>query len=381
MSVRPIWAIFAFVTSSILVAGGYHALTLSGTDRQPTPASWNLNFLTDEKLWGKGAPASCEPGNMKLWKDFPPIFRAARYRHGGDVQQRCLSAASTALPSISSGACAGETDSCARDEELLVTYNVMLDVTDCFEIAQREFLPLIASQTGPRLSLMALDDARTTGLLREQDWNAFQSQWPGEIARLKSSDKNSCRRLGALFNKTTPPEAPQACGATETAQESLIVLLAAAQRFQAVTQEITDLWEPALIDANLAELDTRIEDRMILRYFTHLLAYFEDAPRAIEVARNFVEKRNEDSARIQPGELSWAMLLTADRRPASVNAKPAKNEFNWAGHLRKNLTPSAQSKMERVATWLAWVRAQELAGDCATELWTMDSVTENPSEE
>lgn len=378
MSVRPVWAIFAFVASSILVAGGYHALTLSHAERRPTPASWNLSFLTDEKLWGKGAPPVCEPGNMKLWKDFPPIFRSARYRHGGDVQQQCLSAASRALPSLAEeGRCAASADACARDEELLVTYNVILDVTDCFEIAQREFLPLIASQTGPRLALMGVDHAGGPGLLREKDWAAFHNHWPAELARLKSSDKNSCRRLGGLFGRTTPPEAPRVCGENGGAQESLIVLLASAARFRDVTNEISELWEPALIDANLAELDARIEDRMILRYFTHLSAYFEDAPRAVALARDFVEGRNRDSARIRPGELSWATLITADRRPASVGAETPAAPPSWAAHLRQNLTPVAQIKMERVASWLGWVRAHDLAGACATELWTM----ENPSEE
>lgn len=378
MSVRPIWFIFAFVASSILVAGGYHALTLSKSERPATPTSWNMGFLTDEKLWGKSAPATCEPGNMKLWKDFPPIFRAARYRHGGDVQQQCLSAASQALPSLGEASACGAADTCARDEEILVTYNVMLDVTDCYEIAQREFLPLIASQTGPRLSLMGIDGETKPGLLRAKDWSAFHNAWPGELARLKSSEKNSCRRLGGLFNKTMVPESPQVCGQSEFAQDHLLVLLASAERFSHVTREVTDLWEPALIDYSLAELDTRIEDRMILRYFTNLHAYFEDAPHAISVTKSFVESRNEKSDRIKPGELAWADLVTAGRKPASVGERQSQAlPREWASHLRKNLTPVAQTKMERVATWLGWVRRHELSNACATELWTMDS----PSEE
>lgn len=384
MFVRPIWAIFAFVASSILLAGGYHALTLSGADHNPfwsnsmSNEKFSLAFLTDEKLWGKSAP-SCDAGDLQLWKDLPPIFRSARYRHGGDFQEQCLTASGRALPSTSDvGSCVRPANACGVDEEIMITYNVMLDVTDCYEIAQREFLPLVASQTGPRLAMMGVDDKQ--GLVSTTDWIEFQSAWPQELKRLKTSDRGSCRRLGTLFART-PTAAARPCAGSENAQSALIVMLASAKRFREVTDQITVAWDPALIDAHLAELDTRIEDRLALRYFTHLLAYFEDSTRAMAVTKAFVERRNDESLRIKPGELAWRDLKFQSRQPASIGANPSvpiesSTSLSWGSHLRNSLTPSAQLKMARVADWLEWVREHDLASTCATELWTMPLTTE-----
>lgn len=373
MKIRPVWAIFAFVTSSILVAGAYHSLTLAQKDSTGSPIAWDLKYSQFQNLFGSSATVCEESHQMSQWKDFPPIFRSARYRHGGDFQLQCMKASAEEMPSIALNCSSpASAPGCAQNEETLVTYNVLLDLTDCFEIAQREFLPLISSQTGPRLENFSIDEKATTGLMREKDWVTFQNAWPGQLAQLKSSEKTSCRRLGSLFEKTLLPEMPEVCSKGETPQQNLIVMLAAAARFSQITSEVRDAWDPALIDPLMAELDTRIEDRMILRYWTHLLAYFENSEKAISIAKSFVEARSEYSERIKPGELSWSQMASGDRQPASVGPVVSDKTLTWPHHLEKKLSTTAHSKMERVANWLNWVRQKDLSGACATELWTLE---------
>jgi hypothetical protein len=376
MKISPVWAIFGFVTSSILVAGGYHSLTLAQKESSATPLAWDLSLSQLQGLWGTPISVCEHSEQQNRWKDFPPIYRSARYRHGGDFQMQCLKTSSEELPSFAGDlTCPGESlpgIACEQREESLVTFNVLLDLTDCFEISQREFLPLIASQTGPRLSRFAVDQEGQPGLLRQQDWLSFQNAWPGQLALLKSSEKTSCRRLGALFDKAVLPESPQLCEAGQTPQKQLIVMLASAARFAEVTAQIRDSWDPALIDPLMSELDTQIEDRMILRYWTHLLAYFETSDQAIGIAKTFVEARGEYGERIKPGELSWAQLANSNRQPASVGESTSEKTLTWPRHLQKRLDPVVHGKMGRVAKWLNWVRGKELSGACGTELWTME---------
>lgn len=389
MSARPVWAIFGFVTSSILVAGVYHSLTLSQTgtglalteSRARLPSWAQLGFGSDAQ--DRQCPETGPEGNhaTAVWRDLPPIFRSARYKHGGEFQMNCLTASAEAIPaltdrlesecplSMSSG------NTCLRQDEVQVTYNVLLDVTDCFEISQREFLPLIASQTGPRLHLVAIEQKEHAGLLTLADWQQFRRDWPELLPQLRASEKNSCRQLASLFQKTDIPQDLAFCQARALPQESLIVLLASARHFAHVTTEIRDLWDPSLIDPLLAQLDTRIEDRMNLRYWTHLLAYFTGPAQALQIAKSYVEKRNRQNMKIKPGELSWAPWIKtwsdSRRRPASVKTGTGDSE-DWPSYLEKNLEARSVDKMARVAGWLNWVRHQDLAGSCATDLWTAD---------
>lgn len=381
MRIQPVWAIFSFVISSILVAGAYHSLTLSKSEAVETRAAMKLAMPQWTQIWGQTAPPECyeSANSSRIWKDVPPIFRQARYRHGGDIQLQCLKSSVEALPSFEafpehSIRCGvkASADTCDRSEELQVSYNVILDLTDCFELAQREFIPLLASQAGPRADYLALDQDQQPGLMRVRDWQQFQNQWPQILAELKAGEKSSCRRLNALFDKTLLPEAPVVCQEKSTAQESLIVLLAAAHRFRQVTDQVRDAWDPAMIDPKMAELDTRIEDRMILRYWTHLLAYFGDSESALQITTSFAEQRRQDRARIQPGELSWTQITGKGRSPASLASKAQPASLQWSQHLSEKLDPVARVKIDRVARWLNWAREQDLSAACATELWTFD---------
>lgn len=387
MSIRPAWAIFLFVATSIGIAGVYHSWTLSQSETLQLSGTTgpDLNELSGWLVQGDGAAVECasESTSFKNLRELPPIFRAGRYRRGGDLQIECLKRSAQDFTFAGRFGSKGDStcgaSDCGTNEEVQVTYNALLDVTDCLEISQREFLPLIASQAGPRLTLMGVETSQingkdlSEGILKADVWREFQDEWPQKKLALQSNEKPSCRRLGQLFNKVTLPEAVAVCDPATKPQQSLLVLFASAERFAKVTMVIRDQWDPALIDPALSELDARIEDRMILRYWTHLLAYFTTPEEALTVAKDYVDSRNGEANRIHPGELSWLGFVEASRKPASMDLAVPDS---WSGYLQKHIQKQPLEKLTRVAQWLNWVQKNQLAGVCSAELWTMESATE-----
>lgn len=327
------------------------------------------------KFWGWGIPSCEEPEVLESHlRELPPIFRSARYRRGGDLQVECLRQSARELPALmtlqQTVACQGPAATCASNEEVQVSANLIMDATDCFEIPQTEFVPLIGALAGPRLHLMGVSTSSSPGLLSQKHWREFQKNWPDQKVHLTKSEKASCRRLGVLFQDLSLPEPRAACEAWKEPQEALILLFAAAERFARVTAEIRESWDASQVDQTLAELDAGLEDRMILRYWTHLLGYLTEPREALQVTQEFVQTRSDESQRIRPGELAWVGFLTSDREP---ERQPAQEEGAlWSSFLARHVDVPSVERLAKISQWLRWVSDRELAPACAAELWTMD---------
>lgn len=362
----PIWFIFTFVSCSILVAAGYNAYVMSPRAGQQVhiaegelPQKPLLEFLPFQT-------ASCSDHDKERnrvyeleLKTFPPIFREARQRGGGDVSYSCLQQSALGFksdfeaPASRCGIHTGEGDpNCQKFEALRVTYNSILDISDCLDVSQREILPLLASESSFLPDLLPPMD--------EENRNQLKS-WPQDRQHLAESEKASCRRLAQVL-----PADLKLGESCPSLRESVFHHLKTSRKFARVSQEIQDHWDASMLDSSLTEMDARLEDRMILRYWVHLLSYFTGSTKALSLAREFVTERLAQNSKIHPGELSWqGFLVPNNRQPAS------SFDSSWSQFLKKRLDTEAMAKLNRVANWLAWVKAHSLALECSTDLWTI----------
>lgn len=404
--IRPVWGVFAFVSSSIVVAGAYHAWTLSQyektqfvkaipANRIPAEAEAGVSpRATPPSVWqslhrifsGEGnacpSPRFSEDSTVvDAWNQLPLSFRSQRQRLSGEFQISCLQESNRA-----NDARAGRRNcdrvNCVSSEEMLVTYNALLDLTDCFELSPSEFVPLVASLSGPSWSLMAADGEANSetglGLLRSQDALEYVKISKELATNLKQNTKSSCQRLTSLFpdgviGKLAERTQTGTC-APAIPQRSLQVILAAAERMNRVTIDVRERWEREELDGALAELDARMEDRMALHYWTHLVAYFESPEVAVAAVKGFIEQRRTDDARIEAGELAWTEdpSRPADRAPANVNSQQLEEKTRWLQKLAARVSPETQAKLARLQDWLAWVRLQKRGVACASDLWISD---------
>jgi hypothetical protein len=227
--------VMVFVAASIATALLYHRWQ-KGSLAGPNSVSSELPLLeqvrdlfrrgqdqsveSDSQIFEFETAADCDPDRNYLSSEvdkFPPIYRDVRARAAADFPRACLTymmkrQALTWGPesgrtefaqcaNASSVAKPGLHKPCVSENYVNVVYNLFGDVTSCFEIPQKEFLPKLFAESGFHLNAMSAGFSAGIGHLSPAEIQNANVSFDQIKTRVQNSDLESCKRLRPYLDK------------------------------------------------------------------------------------------------------------------------------------------------------------------------------------
>ena len=175
---------------------------------------------SDSQIFEFETAAECGPDRNYLTAEvekFPPIFRDVRARAAADFPRACLTymmkrqaltsapanlpAQFAHCPSAGGSAKAGLQKPCVSENYVNVVYNLFGDVTSCFEIPQKEFLPKLFAESGFHLNAMSAGFSAGIGHLSPVEIQNANASFSQIKSRIQDSDLESCKRLRPYLSK------------------------------------------------------------------------------------------------------------------------------------------------------------------------------------
>lgn len=220
--------VLLFVAASIGVALAYH--------RWQGSLAGQANFSSELPAFERAQPADFEfekteeCGAERTYLEaeiekFPPVFRDVRARAAADFPRACLTymmkrqsltkegASFARCPASEGAAGGGSPKPCVSENYVNVVYNLFGDVTSCFEIPQKEFLPKLFAESGFHLNAMSAGFDAGIGHLSPVEIQHANASFESFKTRIASSDLDACKRLKPYLSKVQAfPAGENSCG-------------------------------------------------------------------------------------------------------------------------------------------------------------------------
>lgn len=339
MSRRPIWTIFILMTASIMTAGVYHTWQLSHLHERSGLSNF-ASHLGAKKSFA--VENDCSGDRLYLEKEISrmaPIFREPRWRRTQDFPKECvlgsLNFAATVAPEAGHYWCSEHglyevKPPCASETFVNVIDNVIADITDCFEIAPRDFLVLAAERSALELNCVKAQGDHPTDLKA--------------MAVLQKHEKVSCDRVQMLAQAQILPnlkgKVAEVCEGLKT---PFLPLIQMASHLQKLQSEFDSHWA-----ANEMRLNLDDNQRLQLRGWSYFLASEIGTDRAVDLAENFIRTLPE----------------TPGRGLSSEGEGHHGFSEKYLQFLKGQTDAKTYQSFERVLTWQNLMFANSLKAQC-----------------
>jgi len=281
-------------------------------------------------------------GRFNSWskqlEKLPPIFRDERARRPADFPRICLTYMMRqpfprADRSASFAGCAGEKPerksekSCVTESYVNAMYNIFGDVTECFGIPQKEFLPEIFYNSSFHVNALGAGFETGPGFLRAPAVARANIRFEDYKKQIVTTDSDACRRLRPYVPKLQPirldvkaktGEGPR-CALMQPPENPLLNLLYMAIRYDQDRLALAYYAQKYDIDglfrrAGLMSFEREQLDQMILT-----LASREGIATSVILVKNYLQSRIEGSKPVQLSDFDFQMGFAREdlRKPAS----------------------------------------------------------------
>lgn len=299
--------VLLFVAASIGVALAYH--------RWQGSLAGQANFSSELAVFEPAKPEDFEfekaeeCGATRTYLEseiekFPPVFRDARARAAADFPRACLTymmkrqrltgerAGFAQCPAREGAAQAGAAHPCVSENYVNVVYNFFGDVTSCFEIPQKEFLPKLFAESGFHLNAMSAAFDAGIGQLSPVEIQQANASFESFKARAASSDAEACKRLHPYLSKVQAlPAGENACGLMMPPQNPLRNLVYLAIKYDQQAKAVQKAMERYKINQLLRQAGMKGFEPEQLQQFLITLGFDTGPVAAVLYLKAFTEAR------------------------------------------------------------------------------------------